>query len=259
MLALEHVAVRYSRRPVLRDVSFSIRPGEIVAYLGANGAGKTTTMKVVTGLREPDYGRVVFRGRDVAEDPLGWRRCLGYVPEVAEVYPFLSGREYLLFAGRLRALPEASLERRVDELLELLELGPQRHLALESYSKGMRQKVLIATALLHDPEVLVLDEPLSGLDVSSVLVMKALLRELAGRGRAILYSTHHLEVAESLCERVLILHEGRVVADDSVANLRELRRRPSLEQIFSSWVLEDRPEATAARIARLVAGGTGAA
>jgi ABC-2 type transport system ATP-binding protein len=258
MLALEHVAVRYSRRPVLRDVSFTVGPGEIVAYLGANGAGKTTTMKVVTGLREPDYGRVLFQGQDVAEDPLGWRRRLGYVPEVAEVYPFLSGREYLLFAGRLRALPEATLEKRVDELLELLELGPQRHLGLDSYSKGMRQKVLIATALLHDPEVLVLDEPLSGLDVSSVLVMKALLRELAARGRAILYSTHHLEVAETLCERVLILHEGRVVADDSVANLRELRRRPSLEQIFSSWVLEDRPEATAARIARLVAGAAGA-
>jgi ABC-2 type transport system ATP-binding protein len=255
MLSLEHVAVRYSRRPVLRDVSFTIGPGEIVAYLGANGAGKTTTMKVVTGLREPDYGRVLFRGRDVGEAPLDWRRRLGYVPEVAEVYPFLSGREYLLFAGRLRALPEATLERRVDELLELLELGPQRHLALDSYSKGMRQKVLIATALLHDPEVLVLDEPLSGLDVSSVLVMKALLRELAGRGRAILYSTHHLEVAEGLCERALILHEGRVVADDSVANLRELRRRPSLEQVFSSWLLEERPEATAARIAGLVAAG----
>jgi ABC-2 type transport system ATP-binding protein len=195
----------------------------------------------------------------VAEDPLGYRRRLGYVPETAEVYPFLSGREYLLFVGRLRALPEATLERRVDELLELLELGPQRHLALDSYSKGMRQKVLIATALLHDPEILVLDEPLSGLDVSSVLVMKALLRELAARGRAILYSTHHLEVAEGLCERVLILHEGRVVADDSVVNLRELRRRPSLEAIFSSWVLEDRPEATAARIARLVSGaGAGA-
>ncbi|MBP1779261.1 MAG: transporter related, partial [candidate division NC10 bacterium] len=165
MLSLEHVAVRYSRRPVLRDVSFSIGPGEIVAYLGANGAGKTTTMKVVTGLREPDYGRVLFAGRDVAEDPLGYRRRLGYVPETAEVYPFLSGREYLLLAARLRALPEDGLPRRVDELLELLGLGAHRHQALESYSKGMRQKVLIGTALLHDPEVLVLDEPLSGLDV----------------------------------------------------------------------------------------------
>ena len=121
----------------------------------------------------------------------------------------------------------------------------------------MRQKVLIGAALLHDPEVLVLDEPLSGLDVTSVLVMKALLRELAARGRTILYSTHHLEVAESLCERVLILHDGRVVADDSVANLRELRRRPSLEEIFSTWVLDDRPEATAARIAQLVSGCPG--
>jgi ABC-2 type transport system ATP-binding protein len=257
MLTLDHVAVRYSGRPVLRDVSFSIGPGEIVAYLGANGAGKTTTMKVVTGLVAPDFGRVLFGGQDVAEDPLGYRRRLGYVPETAEVYPFLSGREYLVLAGRLRALPEASLERRVDELLELLGLENHRHQALDSYSKGMRQKVLIGTALLHDPEVLILDEPLSGLDVTSVLVMKALLRELAARGRTILYSTHHLEVAERLCERVLILHDGRVVADDSVANLRELRRQPSLEEIFSTWVLEDQPEATAARIARLVSGAPG--
>jgi ABC-2 type transport system ATP-binding protein len=253
MLTLAHVAVRYSGRPVLRDVSFSIRPGEIVAYLGANGAGKTTTMKVVSGLREPDAGQVLWAGRDVADDPLGFRRRLGYVPETAEVYPFLSGREYLLLAGRLRELGEARLEKRVDELLELLELGPHRHQALDAYSKGMQQKVLIGAALLHDPELLVLDEPLSGLDVSSVLVMKALLRELASRGRAILYSTHHLEVAENLCGRVLILHQGRLVADGSVADLRELRRQPSLESVFSSWVLEDSPEATAARIARVVA------
>ena len=255
MLSLDHVAVRYSGRPVLRDVSFSIGPGEIVAYLGANGAGKTTTMKVVTGLAAPDFGRVLFAGRDVAEDSLGYRRRLGYVPETAEVYPFLSGREYLVLAGRLRALPEGRLERRVDELLELLGLEKHRHQGLDSYSKGMRQKVLIGAALLHDPEVLILDEPLSGLDVTSVLVMKALLRELAARGRTILYSTHHLEVAEGLCERVLILHDGRVVADDSVASLRELRRRPSLEEIFSTWVLDDPPEATAARIAQLVSEG----
>jgi ABC-2 type transport system ATP-binding protein len=209
-------------------------------------------MKVVTGLAAADHGRVLFAGRDVSEDPLGYRRRLGYVPETAEVYPFLSGREYLLLAGRLRALPEPGLERRVDELLELLDLGPHRHQGLDSYSKGMRQKVLIGTALLHDPEVLILDEPLSGLDVSAVLVMKALLRELAARGRLILYSTHHLEVAERLCERVLILHQGRIVADDSVANLRELRRRPSLEEIFSTWVLEDRPETKAARIDEVV-------
>ena len=250
MLALEHVHVRYSGRAVLRDVSFAIGAGEIVAYLGANGAGKTTTIKVVTGLREPDHGRVLFQGRDVAEDPVGYRRRLGYVPETAEVYPFLSGREYLLFTGRLRELPEATLERRVDELLELLDLGPQRDQSLDSYSKGMRQKVLIGAALLHDPELLVLDEPLSGLDVTSVMVMKALLRELAARGRGILYSTHHLEVAERLCGRVLILHQGRVVAEDAVRDL---------ESVFSTYVHEQPPEATAARIARVVSGAVASA
>ncbi len=253
MLTLEHVAVRYSGRSVLRDVSFSIGPGEIVAYLGANGAGKTTTMKVVTGLREPDSGRVLFAGRDVAEDPLGFRRRLGYVPETAEVYPFLSGPGV---PAALRAGCASSPRRRSrsgsTSCSSCSSSGRSVTTALDSYSKGMRQKVLIAAALLHDPELLVLDEPLSGLDVSSVLVMKALLRELAARGRAILYSTHHLEVAEKLCGRVLILHQGRLVADGSVENLRELRHQPSLESVFSSWVMEDSPEATAARIARVV-------
>jgi ABC-2 type transport system ATP-binding protein len=259
MLVLENVAVRYSGRPVLRDVSFALRPGEIVAYLGANGAGKTTTMKVVTGLVSPAFGRVLFGGRDVSAEPLAYRRRLGYVPETADVYPFLSGHEYLVLAGRLRGLPEATVQRRADELLELLGLQHSRHQPLEACSKGMRQKVLIASALLHDPDVLVLDEPLSGLDVSAVLVIKALLRQLAARGRTILYSTHLLEVAERLCERVLVLHDGRVVADGSVESLREMRDSPSLEAAFSTWLLEDAPERTAARILAAVAGsGAGA-
>jgi ABC-2 type transport system ATP-binding protein len=240
MLTLEHVVVRYSGRTVLQDVSFGIEPGEIVAYLGANGAGKTTTMKVVTGLREPDHGRVLFRGRDMMEDPLGYRRRLGYVPETAEVYSFLSGREYLLFAGRLRQLSEGSLERRVDELLELLELGTQRDMSLDSYSKGMRQKVLIAAALLHDPELLVLDEPLSGLDVTSAMVMKALLRELASRGRAITCSL--------ACSRPCSLRlqhpggcsprergPGRAPSPRSWAPRSSAARAPGSSRAASSW------------------------
>jgi ABC-2 type transport system ATP-binding protein len=253
MLDLEGVVVQYAGRRVLRDVSFSLRPGEIVAYLGANGSGKTTTVKVLTGLLSPSRGRVRLDGHDIADDPIAFRRRLGYVPETADVYPFLSGREYLQLVGRLRSLPQAGLDDRIDELLALLGLANHRRQALSSYSKGMRQKVLIAAALLHDPEILVLDEPLSGLDVTSVLVVKALLRELAARGRIILYSTHLLEIAEKLCRRVLILHGGRLVADDSVDNLCELRL--SLEDVFSSWVLEDRPEETAARILEVVGRG----
>jgi ABC-2 type transport system ATP-binding protein len=252
MLSLEHVAVSFSGRRVLRDVGFSLRRGEIVAYLGANGSGKTTTVKVLTGLLRPSRGRVLLDGVDVAVDPIAYRRRLGFVPETADVYPFLSGREYLQLVGHLRQLPEAGLDERIDELLSLLGLSHHRYQALESYSKGMRQKVLIAAALLHDPEILVLDEPLSGLDATAVMVVKALLRELAARGRIILYSTHLLEIAERLCTRVLILHGGSVVADDSVLNLRALSR--SLEEVFAGWVLDDRPDETAARILQLVCG-----
>jgi ABC-2 type transport system ATP-binding protein len=255
MLDLEGVSVQYSGRRVLRDVSFSLRPGEIVAYLGANGSGKTTTVKVLTGLLSPGLGRVRLGGNDIADDPIAYRRRLGYVPETADVYPFLSGREYLQLVGRLRSLPQVGLDDRIDELLALLGLAQHRRQALASYSKGMRQKVLIAAALLHDPEILVLDEPLAGLDVASVLVVKSLLRKLAARGRIVFYSTHLLEVAEKLCRRVLILHGGRLVADDSVDNLCELRR--SLEDVFSTFVLEERPEETAARILEVVKGASG--
>jgi ABC-2 type transport system ATP-binding protein len=255
MLDLEGVSVQYSGRRVLRDVSFSLRPGEIVAYLGANGSGKTTTVKVLTGLLSPGRGRVRLDGHDIAADPIPYRRRLGYVPETADVYPFLSGREYLQLVGRLRALPQAGLDDRIDELLALLGLAQHRRQSLSSYSKGMRQKVLIAAALLHDPEILVLDEPLSGLDVASVLVVKSLLRQLSARGRIVFYSTHLLETAEKLCRRVLILHEGRLVADDSVDHLCDLRR--SLEDVFSSFVLEERPEETAARILDVVSGTSG--
>ncbi len=254
MLSLEGVSVTFGGRRVLRGVSFSLRPGEIVAYLGANGSGKTTTVKVLTGLLPPTRGRVLLDGREIAEESPSYRQRLGYVPETADVYPFLSGREYLQMVGRLRALPEADLDERIDELLALFGLRNHRRQALASYSKGMRQKVLIAAALLHDPEILILDEPLSGLDVTAVLVVKSLLRQLASRGRIVLYSTHLLEIAERLCTRVLVLHEGRVVGDDSVANLRELSR--SLEEVFSGLAQVDDPEETASRILQVIGTAT---
>jgi ABC-2 type transport system ATP-binding protein len=257
VLSVEHLSVKYSGRPVLRDVSFSVAPGEIVAYLGANGSGKTTTVRVLTGLLTPGNGRVRVDGRAIEDDLVGYRRRLGYVPETADVYPFLSGREYLQLVGRLRALRDEVLDERVDELLETLGLGEHRYQALSSYSKGMRQKVLLCAALLHDPEILILDEPLTGLDVTAVMVTKALLRELAARGRTILYSTHLLEVAETLCRRVLILHDGRIVADDSVENLRRLSQQPSLEAVFSARVLDESPDAIARRVIEIVSSPVG--
>jgi ABC-2 type transport system ATP-binding protein len=253
MLEARRLVKRFSGVTVVDDVSFLLRPGEVVGYLGPNGSGKTTTARMLTGLADTTTGAVLFNGRDINEDLIGFRRRLGYVPEEPQLYPFLSGREYLQLVGRLRELPEPLLERKIGTLLELFGLTGAIEQGISSYSKGMKQKVLIAAALLHDPDVLIFDEPDSGLDVATALVLRHLVRILAERGKAILYSSHVLEVVEKLCTRVIVLHRGRVVADDSVPQLRTVMARNSLEEVFSQLVLRVDPERTARDIADAVA------
>ena len=217
-------------------MSFEIPRGQILGYLGPNGSGKSTTVKILTGLIEPTHGRVLFDGRDIRDDINGYKSRLGYVPEEPHLYTHLSGREYLQLIGRLRQLPAATLDRRIEGLLDVFDLTSSRHMALASYSKGMRQKILLSAALLHDPEILVLDEPFSGLDVTSAQVLKRLLKALATAGKILFYSSHVLEVVERVCDHVVILDKSRVVAHDSVARLRELMTLPDLEQIFAQLV-----------------------
>jgi ABC-2 type transport system ATP-binding protein len=253
MLEAKNLTKLYSGIPAVKDVSFSVKPGEILGYLGPNGSGKTTTVSMVVGLLDPTAGQVLFEGRDVQDDLVGFRRRVGYVPEEPHLYPFLSGREYLQLVGRLREIAAPTLERRVEGLLHLFGLGRDADQSIGSYSKGMRQKVLISAALIHDPDLLIFDEPLSGLDVTAALVFRHLVRALAGRGKTILYSSHVLEVVEKLCSRVVVLHRGRVVADDSVEHLRELMARDSLEEVFAQLVVREDPERVARDIADLVA------
>lgn len=236
MLKVEGLSKLYSGIPAIQGVSFEISRGQILGYLGPNGSGKSTTVKILTGLIEPSRGRVLLDGKDIREDVNGYKRRLGYVPEEPHLYTHLSGREYLQLIGRLRRLPKGRLDRRIDGLLEIFDLTSSRHMALASYSKGMRQKVLLSGALLHDPEILILDEPFSGLDVSSAQVLKKLLKALASAGKMLLYSSHVLEVVERVCDHVVILHKSRIVAHDSVARLRELMTLPDLEQIFAQLV-----------------------
>jgi ABC-2 type transport system ATP-binding protein len=238
---------------VVQAVDVTARPGEVVGYLGPNGSGKTTTVRMLTGLTEPSAGTVVHDGRDIYSDLVGFRRRLGYVPEEAHVYPFLSGREYLELIGRLRELPIALLERKISCLLELFGILGAADQPISGYSKGMKQKVLISAALLHDPDLLILDEPESGLDVTAVLVLRSLILELAKRGKAILYSSHVMESVERVCSRVMVLHRGRVVADDSASRLRTLLARDSLEDVFAQLVVQDNPDRTAADIADVAA------
>jgi ABC-2 type transport system ATP-binding protein len=244
----------YDHTQAVRQVSFSIRPGEILGYLGPNGAGKSTTVKMVIGLIEPSDGEILFHGRPVSEDPAAFQRRLGYVPEEPHLYPHLSGREYLQLAGRLRGMPRQVLEPKMDELLRLLGLWNDRHTELASYSKGMRQKILLSAALLHDPEVLILDEPFSGLDVTSAMMLRSLLGVLAARGKMILYSSHVLEVVEKVCSTVVILRKGEVAAYDSIDRLRGLMSQPSLEGVFAQLAQVEDGETVARRICEVMAG-----
>jgi ABC-2 type transport system ATP-binding protein len=253
MLEARHLVKRYSGSRVVDDVSFVVRPGEVLGYLGPNGSGKSTTAQILTGLIEPSEGQVWFAGRRITDDLVGFRRRLGYVPEEAHLYPFLCGREHLQLVGRLREMPEAQLDARITALLELLGLGDASLQPIAGYSKGMRQKVLIAGALLHNPDLVIFDEPESGLDVTAALMLRHLIRVLAERGKAVLYSSHVLDVVEKVCGRVIVLHRGRVVADDSVAALRRLRDDASLESVFAELVRTEDPAATALAIAEVVA------
>ena len=255
MLEARGLSKFYQGTPAIADVSFTVQPGEILGYLGPNGAGKSTTVGILTGLIEPTSGSVRFNGARVDADPVGYRRRLGYVPEEPHLYPFLSGREYLELVGRLRELPPGLLARRIDGLLELFGLGAARDQAISAYSKGMRQKVLICAALLHDPELLVFDEPLSGLDLTTALVFRELVTKLARSGKIVIYSSHVLEVVEKICSRVIVLFRGRIVANDTVDRLRDLMAHDSLEEVFKELVIREDPERTAAEIVSLIAAG----
>lgn len=254
MLEVRDLVKRFNRIPAVAGVSFTINPGEILGYLGPNGAGKSTTVKILTGLVEPTSGEIFFNGENVKQDFTAFQRRTGYVPEEPHLYPHLTGREYLQLTGRLRGLPRRTLEPKMDELLAQFSLWEDRHSPLSSYSKGMRQKILLSAALLHDPELLILDEPFSGLDVTTALVLRALLKGLARSGKMILYSSHVLEVVEKVCSRVLILRKGNVVAHDAVENLRTLMQQQSLEGVFAQLTEQEDPEVKAQKILAAVHG-----
>jgi ABC-2 type transport system ATP-binding protein len=236
MLEVQHLYRSYRSIPAIQDVSFKVAPGEIVGFLGPNGAGKSTTVKIITGLLRPNDGRVLFEDRDINRDMVAFRASLGYVPEEAHLYNYMSGLEYLQLIGRLRGLGEALIEAKATRLLKLLNLESWQHSPISTYSKGMRQRVLIAAALLHDPKLLIFDEPLSGLDVVSGRLFKDLLELLAARGKAVLYISHVLEVVEQVCRRVIVIAKGRVLADAPPADLAKLMHLQSLEKVFAQLV-----------------------
>lgn len=251
-LELRGVSRSFARVAVVRDVSFKLRPGEVCGYLGANGSGKTTTVRMLVGLLPPSEGDIFFDQKNIAADSCAYRVRLGYVPEEAYLYTHLSGLEYLELAAGLRGMAGPAVKKKIGGALEIFGLAPSAESALETYSKGMKQKILLAAAMLHNPDLLILDEPLSGLDVASVLLVRSIFAALARRGKIILHSSHDLGVVEKVCSRVIVLHKGRVVADDSVSNLGALMHLPNLEAIFSELTHQTDPSSAAEDLAALM-------
>jgi ABC-2 type transport system ATP-binding protein len=239
MLQATGLSKYYGSVPAVQEISFSLEPGQILGYLGPNGSGKSTTVRMLTGLLQPTRGQVLYNGEDIHKDPVAYRKHLGYVPEEANLYPYLSGEEYLQMVATLRGMPMPRQKSRIHPLLDLFSLWPHRDVALGFYSKGMRQRILLIAALMDNPGVLILDEPLSGLDVTSALIFKSLVQVLSARGKAVFFCSHVLEVVEKICSRLIILRRGQVIAYGSTAEVRQSIGESSLESTFLQLV-EDR-------------------
>jgi len=238
VLQAQGLTKRYGSLTAVQDVSFTLTSGQVLGCLGPNGSGKSTTVKMLTGLLEPSRGRVSYEGADIQTNPVAYRKQLGYVPEEPNLYPYLSGREYLEMVGLLRGMNTATLPQKIDALLELFALYASRHSTMSSYSKGMRQRILLIAALMDDPQLLIFDEPLSGLDVTSASILKNLIKALGQRGKTIFYCSHVLEVVQQVCTHLLILRNGIVLAYDKTETIHSGLKQSTLEQTFMHLVEE---------------------
>lgn len=234
MIEVQQLTKTYNETEALRSVSFTVPAGQVCGYLGPNGAGKSTTVKILTGVLRPTSGAARVAGFDVAQESLEVKKRIGYVPETGTVYSTLSANEYLALVGALHDMETEEVAERSAQMLELFQLRDAADRRLDTLSKGMRQKVVISAALLHDPEVVLFDEPLSGLDANAAWLIKDIVRGLADRGKTILYCSHILDVVERLCERVIILDRGEIVADGMTTELLSSSKRATLETLFRS-------------------------
>jgi ABC-2 type transport system ATP-binding protein len=252
MLAAKGLYKFYGSVPAVKNVSFTLQTGQVLGYLGPNGSGKSTTVKMLTGLLEPTDGEVTHHGQNIHKDLVAYRKRLGYVPEEANLYPYLTGQEYLDMVATLRSMPDARKNARINSLLELFSLWPHRHVALGSYSKGMRQRILLIAALMDNPDLLILDEPLSGLDVTSALIIKNLVQAFSTRGKSVFYCSHILEVVEKVCTHLIVLRKGQVIANGATSEVRESIGKSSLEGVFLELVKETDVTKTANEIVDVV-------
>lgn len=239
VVRLDKVSKNYAEKQVLQGIDFEISRGQVVGYLGANGAGKTTTVKILIGVTGEFYGKAEVCGFDLREQALEVKQRIGYVPEAAVLYDALTPLEFVRFIGRIHHMEDSLIEQRALEMLSALGMRRELKNPMQTFSKGMRQKVLITASLIHDPEVIFLDEPMSGLDANSVVLIKEVIALLARAGKTVFYCSHMLDIVERVCDRIIVLDKGTIVADGSLAELQGLRRESSLEAIFTQLTSEN--------------------
>lgn len=233
ILELKQLSKSFGGANVLNEISLTVRPGEIIGYIGPNGAGKSTTVKIMLGLIDEFEGEVRIFGEDISKGDPTYKARIGYVPETADLYENLTAYEYLTFIGELYGMEEADVDHKAKQLVRLLGIEEVYHSRISSFSKGMKQKVLIISSLLHNPDLLFLDEPLSGLDANSVMIVKEILAKLAAKGKTIFYSSHIMEVVEKISHRIVLLADGKLVADGTFAELQGQNKDGTLEEIFN--------------------------
>lgn len=259
VISLTNVVMGYGGKPVLKGIDLDVYQGQVIGYIGANGAGKSTTVKMMLGLIDGYRGKVEVFGEDIAYSDTSYKKRIGYVPENADIYDNLTAFEYLTFMGELYGMGRDVVANKTERLMNEFDLQDVQHTRIASFSKGMRQKVLIISSILHDPDILFLDEPLSGIDANSVMIIKDMLDKLAEAGKTIFYSSHIMDVVEKISNRIVLLVDGQIAADGSFEELKEQNKEGSLEGIFNQLTGFDEHEQTAANITEIVqAGGSDA-
>jgi ABC-2 type transport system ATP-binding protein len=233
VVSIRDLAMSYGTNQVLRGINLNVFQGEIIGYIGPNGAGKSTTVKIILGLVDGFKGQVKVLGEDIAGGGIEYKRKIGYVPETAEVYDTLTAHEYLTFIGEMYGMDFRMVDQKAHKLMALFDIADVYHARIASYSKGMKQKLLIISSLLHNPDILFFDEPLSGLDANSVMVFKEIMTDLAAQGKTIFYSSHIMDVVEKISSRIILINNGQIVADGSFDQLSQKCREGSLEEIFN--------------------------
>jgi ABC-2 type transport system ATP-binding protein len=233
IISIRNLNKFYGTKHVLNNISIDIFPGQVIGYIGSNGAGKSTTVKILAGLISDFTGDVYVNGLDIKTNTVAVKGLIGYVPEIAELYDVLTPNEFLTLMGALYNLPQDVVTERSSRMLEAFGLGGNKDQRMDTFSKGMKQKVLITSGLLHNPEVIILDEPLSGLDANSVIIVKELIDKLAKSGKTIFYCSHMMDIVEKVSDRIILINEGTVVADGSFEELKQSQDKTTLEQIFA--------------------------